>query len=112
MFCPACGAEISKEDKFCSKCGHKIDDEIVQNNTSDEGQPIKKSVIFTSVLLFIFVITCCAYAYLKKVGSTINLDDANVPEVMPKAENCMSPYVENEVLKRQVLIINLSIQNQ
>ena len=32
MVCPQCGAEIVAEAIFCHKCGHRISEEIVQDD--------------------------------------------------------------------------------
>lgn len=34
MLCSACGKEIDKEDKYCSRCGHKVKTKIVKESYS------------------------------------------------------------------------------
>ena len=60
-----------------------------------------KILILICTITGFTMITCLiVYSdlYLDKVASTINLDDSNVPEIRIKAENCSSPYLENEII--------------
>lgn len=90
MLCPDCGKEISEDDNYCPQCGFCLKEKNVKKLFS------LKSIGF--ILILIFIIIVALYSYLAKVGSTINLDDANIPEILPKADSCSSPYVENEVM--------------
>lgn len=90
MICPECGKEISEDNNFCPNCGCNINNKI-DSNSSNYG------VLFSVIIIAALVAFSC-YTYLSKIGSTINLDDSNIPEIQLKADSCNSPYVENEVI--------------
>ena len=35
MFCPSCGKEVSKDNRFCPNCGAKLDDLLVLENSKE-----------------------------------------------------------------------------
>ncbi len=91
MFCPDCGNEIPQNDNFCKNCGCNINNEDFRVHSFNPSGLL-------CVLFFILIVAAITYNYLAKVGSSINLDDSNVPEVILKPDKCTSPYVENEVI--------------
>ncbi len=91
MFCPDCGNEINENDKCCPNCGY------IKNENENKEFSFNIAGVF-SVLFFIFILSAVVYLYLAKVGSSINLDDSNIPEIMLKPDSCSSIYVESEVI--------------
>lgn len=38
-FCPACGAQVADQDKFCRQCGHQLSQEIDAGQTTAPAEP-------------------------------------------------------------------------
>ena len=90
MNCPECGKDISDDSNYCPNCGFNIN--------SEAEKPFEKYGVLFIVAIIAIIVAFSGYTYLSKIGSTINLDDSNIPEILPKADSCSSPYVENEVM--------------
>ncbi|MDE6500895.1 MAG: zinc ribbon domain-containing protein [Ruminococcus sp.] len=43
MHCPSCSAEISKDQKFCDKCGAKIEEVFVAENICPAPEPVNEN---------------------------------------------------------------------
>lgn len=79
---------------------YKYDIILFRRNRKLDKKPIryKKVFLVSFVILLMYISAVYTYGFLAKVGSGINLDDANVPEIIVKADSCISPYVENEII--------------
>ena len=87
-YCPRCGAEVSKESVYCSKCGFKVDETALDDSTAcvviDNNQSNKRdddllkvafvfciiSIIFTGFailpLCWMIPLTICLYNKIQK----------------------------------------------
>lgn len=74
MFCRNCGNKLSEDEKFCSKCGYKI--ELHKQNKEDNNKIKKVFIVLTPILTIILLIVAILgrlYFYRKdvKIGSII-----------------------------------------
>ena len=104
MFCRNCGNELKEEEKFCGKCGKKVNGEIVKKDCVNKKQPIK--IKFTHLMIIIGVVVIFA-------GVAISMNISNNDGLMQKAKNASDNYNNGSTSQQSTKIVEnkLSIDN-
>lgn len=92
MKCPKCGNEILDEENFCGKCGQRVSDEIVKNDSVNKKEPIK--IKFTHLMIVIGIVIIIA-------GATISMNIFSNDSLIQKVQNASDKYNNNSSLSQQ-----------
>ncbi|MCM1264897.1 MAG: zinc ribbon domain-containing protein [Candidatus Gastranaerophilales bacterium] len=88
--CPDCGKECELEQAFCTGCGYKFDN-TSEKITEDKKSLSNTSIIFISVLIFVFIVIIGIAIFLHYNSSISQQDEGVTP-------NCEASEVKDLVI--------------
>lgn len=94
MYCKNCGNEIKGEEKFCGKCGNKIEIEVKTNTTTNNADnkknlKVKPIYIVIGIIVVIFVIA---------LGISMSNNNSSVIESASSTSNTSTKNTANSKL--------------
>ena len=83
MYCKNRGNKLEEYEKFCGKCGQKVNDEIIKNGFDNKKEPLK--IKFTHLMIVIGIVIIVA-------GVAISMNISSNDGLMQKAKNASDNY--------------------
>lgn len=104
-FCPRCGSKITKEQRFCSKCGNDLrvfeDDSIESQYEVAERKPSIWPFILVGLVVIGIIVSCCFvyYHFFLKEGKQTEQTTTTTAHVKKDKETTDDGKVFNDPIK-------------